>query len=54
MERSRILRKVGEMTRDRAKEIGRNITLDQGKPLAEAIGEVKHSSVGRFGAVRFP
>ena len=40
MEKSRILRKVGEMTRDRAKEIGRNITLDMGKPLAEAIGEV--------------
>jgi succinate-semialdehyde dehydrogenase/glutarate-semialdehyde dehydrogenase len=40
MEKSAILRKVGEMTRQRAQEIGRNITLDQGKPLAEAIGEV--------------
>ena len=40
MERSRILRRVGELTRERAKEIARNITLDQGKPLAEAIGEV--------------
>jgi succinate-semialdehyde dehydrogenase / glutarate-semialdehyde dehydrogenase len=40
LEKGRILRKVGEMTRDRAKEIGRNITLDQGKPLAEAVGEV--------------
>jgi succinate-semialdehyde dehydrogenase / glutarate-semialdehyde dehydrogenase len=40
MEKSRILRKVGEMTRERAKEIGRNITLDQGKPLAESVGEL--------------
>ena len=41
LERGRILRAVGEMSRQRAAEIGRNITLDQGKPLAEAIGEVK-------------
>jgi len=40
MERSAILRKVGQLSRERAKEIGRNITLDQGKPLAEAVGEV--------------
>ncbi len=40
MERSRIMRKVAELTRQRANEIGRNITLDMGKPLAEAIGEV--------------
>ena len=40
MERGAILRKVGELSRERAKEIGRNITLDQGKPLAEAVGEV--------------
>lgn len=40
MEKSRILRKVGEMTRGQANEIGRNITLDQGKPLAEAVSEV--------------
>lgn len=40
MLRSQILRKVGELARERAQEIGRNITLDQGKPLAEAIGEV--------------
>jgi succinate-semialdehyde dehydrogenase/glutarate-semialdehyde dehydrogenase len=40
MEKSRILRKVGDMTRERSKEIGRNITLDQGKPLAESVGEV--------------
>jgi succinate-semialdehyde dehydrogenase/glutarate-semialdehyde dehydrogenase len=40
LEKSRVLRKVGELTRERANEIGRNITLDQGKPLAESIGEV--------------
>ena len=40
LERSRILRRVGELTRERAQEIGRNLTLDQGKPLAEAVGEV--------------
>src|SRR6187431_644898 len=40
MERSRILRKVAELSRERSKEIGRNMTLDMGKPLAEAIGEV--------------
>src|SRR5690554_2469921 len=40
MTRSEILRKVGQLTRERAQEIGRNMTLDQGKPLAEAVGEV--------------
>ena len=40
MDRSVILRKVATLSRERAKEIGRNMTLDQGKPLAEAIGEV--------------
>jgi succinate-semialdehyde dehydrogenase / glutarate-semialdehyde dehydrogenase len=40
VERSRILRKVAELSRARAQEIGRNITLDMGKPLAEAAGEV--------------
>jgi succinate-semialdehyde dehydrogenase/glutarate-semialdehyde dehydrogenase len=32
MEKSRVLRKVGELTRERAKEIGRNITLDRAEP----------------------
>src|SRR6185436_6366481 len=40
LERSAILRKVGQLARERADAIGRNITLDQGKPLAEAVGEV--------------
>jgi succinate-semialdehyde dehydrogenase/glutarate-semialdehyde dehydrogenase len=40
VERGAILRKVGELSRQRTQEIGRHITLDQGKPLAEAVGEV--------------
>lgn len=40
VERSAILRRVAELTRLRAPEIARNITLDQGKPLAEAMAEV--------------
>src|SRR5438270_13431013 len=40
LERSRILRKVAELSRARAKEIRANITLDMGKPVAEAVGEV--------------
>jgi len=39
-ERSAILRKVAQLTRDRAPEIARNMTLDQGKPLAESLGEL--------------
>lgn len=41
MERAEILRKVGQLSCERAEEIGRNITLDQGKPLHEAVGEVR-------------
>ena len=40
MDRSAILRKVAELARANAKEIGRNMTLDQGKPLAESVGEI--------------
>jgi acyl-CoA reductase-like NAD-dependent aldehyde dehydrogenase len=40
MERGKILRKVAELARERSKEIGHGITLDQGKPLAESVGEV--------------
>ena len=40
MERSKVLRRVAELARERAQDIGRNLTLDQGKPIAEAIGEV--------------
>lgn len=40
LERSNILRRVAELTRERAEDIARNITLDVGKPLAEARLEV--------------
>lgn len=40
MDRSAILRKVAELSRERAQEIGRNLTLDQGKPLVESVGEI--------------
>ncbi|MFA7556216.1 MAG: NAD-dependent succinate-semialdehyde dehydrogenase [Hydrogenophaga sp.] len=40
LERSAILRRVGALIRERAVSIARNITLDQGKPLAEALQEV--------------
>lgn len=40
LERSKILRRAAELMRERAHEIGRAITLDQGKPLAESSGEV--------------
>ncbi|MDR2789284.1 MAG: NAD-dependent succinate-semialdehyde dehydrogenase [Candidatus Accumulibacter sp.] len=39
-ERARILYRAAALTRERARSIGRNITLDQGKPLAEAVEEV--------------
>ena len=40
MERSAILRKAAQLSRDHAQEIGLNLTRDQGKPLAEAVGEI--------------
>ncbi len=42
MERSRILRRVAELTRERCDEIAANITRDMGKPLAEARLEVNN------------
>ncbi|MEZ2721976.1 NAD-dependent succinate-semialdehyde dehydrogenase [Paenalcaligenes hominis] len=44
IERSDILRKVAQLCRDNSQEIGRNITLDQGKPLAESVAEVINCS----------
>ncbi len=43
-ERSKILRKVAELARERAKDIGTNMTLDMGKPIAEATLEVVATS----------
>jgi succinate-semialdehyde dehydrogenase/glutarate-semialdehyde dehydrogenase len=39
-ERARVLCRAAKLIRERAQSIGRNITLDQGKPLAEAAQEV--------------
>ena len=40
LERSKVLRKAAELMRERAAHIGRGLTMDQGKPLAESSGEV--------------
>jgi succinate-semialdehyde dehydrogenase/glutarate-semialdehyde dehydrogenase len=40
MERSEVLRKAAALARERASEIGHGITLDNGKPLPEAVAEV--------------
>jgi succinate-semialdehyde dehydrogenase/glutarate-semialdehyde dehydrogenase len=40
LERAKVLRKAAELARARAESIARNITLDQGKPLAESTAEV--------------
>lgn len=39
IERARLLRKAAALLRERAPEIGRLVTLEQGKPLAESTGE---------------
>ncbi|ONH61465.1 NAD-dependent succinate-semialdehyde dehydrogenase [Frankia sp. CcI49] len=39
--RSRILRRAADLLRERAPQIGRVMTLEQGKALAEAVGEVQ-------------
>lgn len=44
MERAAVLRKVGELARLRVEEIAQAITLDNGKPLAEARAEVLNSA----------
>jgi succinate-semialdehyde dehydrogenase/glutarate-semialdehyde dehydrogenase len=40
LDRAKVLRRVAELARERANDIGRGITLDMGKPLAEALAEV--------------
>ncbi len=44
LERSKVLRRVAELARERSKDIGRFMTMDQGKPMAEAVGEVMFCS----------
>ena len=40
LQRAQVLNKVAGLIRERAPAIGRNLTLEQGKTLAEAMGEV--------------
>jgi succinate-semialdehyde dehydrogenase/glutarate-semialdehyde dehydrogenase len=40
LDRGNILRKVAQLTRERAEAIARNITADMGKPFKEALSEV--------------
>jgi succinate-semialdehyde dehydrogenase/glutarate-semialdehyde dehydrogenase len=44
LERGQILRRFADLARSHADEIGRNMTRDQGKPLAEAIGEIRFAA----------
>jgi len=46
-QRASILHKAANLMRERAKEIGYMMTLEQGKPLAQAIGEVV-GAAGQF------
>src|SRR5947209_4333422 len=43
-DRAKVLKKTGDLMRDRADAIARTMTMEQGKPLAEAKGEVLHSA----------
>jgi succinate-semialdehyde dehydrogenase/glutarate-semialdehyde dehydrogenase len=43
-DRAKVLKKTGELMRERADAIARTLTLEQGKPLAEAKAEVLHSA----------
>ena len=43
-ERGAILKKIADLMRERAQKIARAMTLEQGKPLKEALGEVMGSA----------
>ena len=43
-DRDKVLKKTADLMRERADLIARTLTLEQGKPLAEAKGEVLHSA----------
>ncbi len=43
-DRAKVLKKTGELMRERADKLARDLTMEQGKPLAEAKGEVLHSA----------
>ena len=43
-DRAKVLKKTAELMRERADAIARTLTLEQGKPLAEAKAEILHSA----------
>ncbi len=43
-DRAKVLKKTADLMRERADAIARTLTLEQGKPLAEAKGEILHSA----------
>jgi len=45
-QRAAILRKAGDLIEEHAKDVAAVLTSEQGKPVAEAIGEVRHLAHG--------
>lgn len=43
-DRAKVLKKTAELMRERADAMARTLTMEQGKPLAEAKGEILHSA----------
>src|SRR5438876_2861279 len=43
-DRAKVLKKTAELMRERADHIARTLTMEQGKPLAEAKAEILHSA----------
>ncbi|MGL4419524.1 MAG: aldehyde dehydrogenase family protein, partial [Gemmataceae bacterium] len=43
-DRAKVLKKTADVMRNRADDLAKMMTLEQGKPLAEARGEVMHSA----------
>src|SRR5262249_7532414 len=43
-DRAKVLKKTAELMRERADAIARTLTMEQGKPLAEAKAEILHSA----------
>src|SRR5262245_2735237 len=43
-DRAKVLKKTAELMRDRADALARTMTMEQGKPVAEAKGEIMHSA----------
>src|SRR5580704_10921912 len=43
-DRAKVLKKTADLMRERADSLARTMTMEQGKPMAEARGEVLHSA----------